>query len=313
MPATFNVALTGDDGTGTGTITAPFRTIQKGIDAAVALADGNDVVNVAAGTYATAGTDLGITIPASGNLTNLQLLGGWDATFTTRNPLAIPTVYVFQNVAGAGDLNILDPTTTINGFTWVFDGQAGPGATRTDSPGLVVQATDAVITNNKFEVSPHAAGPRPSAIQTASTDLTGLQITGNTFTFDASAPNSTTAAVGIFINPDAGGRTTPLVIDGNTFTGDNLGSAITISTTSNVNFTNNKVTRTGTSNTFLSLVDLRQSAVHQTGINIAFNDLINQSPNATIGAGILTNGDGSSVPRPTPLSATFPTTTSRAI
>ena len=130
-----------------------------------------------------------------------------------------------------------------------------------------------------------------------------MQITDNTFTFDAPTPNSTSAAVGIFINPDAGGRTTPLVIDGNTFTGDNLGSAIVIKTTSNVEFTNNSVTRTGSSNTFLSLVDLRQTTANQAGIKIDSNDLINQSANG-IGAGILTNGDTFGSPTNT-LSATF--------
>src|SRR5262245_8598619 len=97
VPATFHVSLTGDDLTGTGTIAAPFRTIQRGINEAAATADGNDFVDVAGGTYATAGVDLGIAILANPNLTNLHLLGGWDATFTTQNPAATPTLYVFQN------------------------------------------------------------------------------------------------------------------------------------------------------------------------------------------------------------------------
>ena len=307
VPSTLHVSLLGSD-TGDGSIAAPFRTVQASINAAAATADGDDVIQVQAGTYATAGVDLAIVIPASANLTNLKLSGGWDATFTTQDPTATPTRYVFRNVASlSGDLNILDSNVTISGFTWVFDGQAGAGASRTGSAGIVVQATDAVITNNQFEVSPRgASGFRPTAIQTASTDLTGLRITDNTFTFDAldaTTPDSTSAAVGIFINPDAGGRTTPLVIEGNTFTGDNLGSAIVIKTTSNVEFTNNLVTRTGSSNTFLSLVDLRQTTANQTGIKIDSNDLINQSANAT-GAGILTNGDTFGSPTFT-LAATF--------
>jgi hypothetical protein len=304
VPAAFHVSLDGNDLTGDGSTAAPFRTIQRGITAAAAAADGNDFVDVAGGTYATPGVDLGISIPASANLLNLQLLGGWDATFTTENPTATPTVYVFQNPATlSGDLNISAPNTTISGFTWVQDGQAGPGATRTDSGGFVVQATNAVITNNQFEVSPRTTGGRPTGIQTSSTDLTGLQITDNSFTFDATAPNSASASVGIFINPDTGGRVTPLIIDGNTFTGDNLGSAIVIKTTSNVEFTNNSVTRTGSSNTFLSLVDLRQTTGPQAGILIDSNDLVNQSANAT-GAGILTNGD-TPLPPANTLSATF--------
>ena len=311
MPATFHVALTGSDITGDGSIATPFRTIQKGIATAAATADGDDIVAVAGGTYALAGVDLNIPILASANLTNLQLQGGWDATFAVQNPAATPTIYVFQNAPGlSGDMGILDPNTTVSGFTWVFDGQAVRGPRRTDSIGFVVQTTGAVITNNQFEVSPRTTGGRPTAIQTASTDLTGLQITDNAFTFDAITPNSTSAAVGIFINPDTGGRITPLVIDGNSFTGDNLGSAIVISTTSNVEFTNNSVTRTGSSNTGLSLVDLRQTTADQTGILIHSNDLVNQSANA-IGAGILTNGSNFGIPTNT-LSATLPTTTSRA-
>ena len=185
-------------------------------------------------------------------------------------------------------------------------GRPAAGATRNDSAGIVVQTTDAVVTNNQFEISPRTAGSRPTAIQTSSTNVTGLLIQNNAFRFDAPTlgPTSTSAAVGIFINPDAPGRLTPLVIDGNTFTGDNLGSAIAISTASNVNFTHNSVVRTGTSDTFLSLVALLQTAGAQSGINIAFNDLINQDPNATVGAGILTNNAMFGTPTNT-LSATF--------
>ena len=109
VPATFHVSLGGSDITGDGSIATSFRSVQASINAAAATADGNDNIKVAAGTYITAGVDLALTIPASANLTNLQLLGGWDATFTTQDPPATPTVYVFQNVASlSGDLNILD-------------------------------------------------------------------------------------------------------------------------------------------------------------------------------------------------------------
>lgn len=304
VPATFHVALTGSDITGDGSAGNPFRTVQFGINAAAAAVDGNDIVEVAGGTYATALVDMALNIPNSANLSSLQLSGGWNATFTIQDPTATPSVYVFQNFASTtGDLNVLNDSTTISSFTWVFDGQAGAGAPRTDAAGIVVQTTDAVITNNKFEISPRTAGPRPMAIENTSTDVTGLEITNNSFTFDATTPNSTSAANGIFINPDVGVRVTPLLIDGNTFTGDNLGSAIVISTTSNVDFTNNSVIRTGSSNTFLSLIDLRQTTANQTGINIHSNDFINLSPNAS-GAGILTNGNSFGAPTNT-LTATF--------
>src|SRR5436190_84275 len=77
VPATFFAATTGNDGN-PGTAAAPFRTIQAGVNAAAAIADGNDVVNVAAGTYATPGVDQAIAIPNTANLTNLQVLGGFD-------------------------------------------------------------------------------------------------------------------------------------------------------------------------------------------------------------------------------------------
>ena len=126
VPATFHTSLSGNDLTGDGSIAAPFRTVQAGINAAAANSDLEDIVKVEGGTYSTALVDLGLNILNSANLTNLQLLGGWNAAFTTQDPTATPTVYVFQNVASpSGDLNVLDPNTTINGFTWVLDGQAG--------------------------------------------------------------------------------------------------------------------------------------------------------------------------------------------
>src|SRR5262245_40786127 len=76
-PATFHVSLSGDDTLGDGSTAAPFRTVQKGIDAATATSDGDDIVKVEAGTYATAGIDLGVSIPSNANLQNLQLLGGF--------------------------------------------------------------------------------------------------------------------------------------------------------------------------------------------------------------------------------------------
>src|SRR5262245_61352986 len=57
VPAIYHVSLTGHDATGDGSVGNPFRTVQAGINAAAATADGNDIIKVAAGTYATAGVD----------------------------------------------------------------------------------------------------------------------------------------------------------------------------------------------------------------------------------------------------------------
>src|SRR5262249_4411962 len=78
VPSASQVALPGNDGNA-GWAAAPFRTVQRAINAAAAPADGDDAVQVEAGTSATAGVDLGLNIPASANLQNLQLLGGYDA------------------------------------------------------------------------------------------------------------------------------------------------------------------------------------------------------------------------------------------
>src|SRR5262249_47560424 len=71
-PAVFFVALSGSD-TNLGTLASPFRTIQAGINAAAAAADGNDIVNVQAGTYNDPTHDLAISIPNTANIQNLQI------------------------------------------------------------------------------------------------------------------------------------------------------------------------------------------------------------------------------------------------
>ncbi|MBI2808536.1 MAG: hypothetical protein HYX68_26410 [Planctomycetes bacterium] len=83
-PAAFMVALTGNDADPFGVAGGSYRTIQAAVNAAAAVNDGDDFVNVATGTYNTAGVDARFDIPASANLQNLQMLGGWNAAFTLR-------------------------------------------------------------------------------------------------------------------------------------------------------------------------------------------------------------------------------------
>ena len=97
VPATFHVALTGNDITGNGSIATPFRTVQAGINAAAATADGNDIVKVEAGTYATAGVDLGLSIPSSANLHEPATAGRLRRRLDLHHPHPRSTVYVFQN------------------------------------------------------------------------------------------------------------------------------------------------------------------------------------------------------------------------
>src|SRR4051812_15588047 len=76
--AVFTVALTGSDADPAGLGGGSYRTIQAAINAASAASDGGDEIRVAGGNYNAAGIDGRFDIPASANLQNLQLRGGWD-------------------------------------------------------------------------------------------------------------------------------------------------------------------------------------------------------------------------------------------
>src|SRR5262249_18909454 len=233
-----------------GSAAAPFRTVQRAINAAAATADGPDVVQVEAGTYDAAGVDLGLNIPASANLQNLQLLGGYDAGqgFTTRTPRT--TVYIPQTPGSPNlqDVNVANPNVTIDGFHFVFDGNGvgGTGGTR-QSGGILSNATGFVFNNNTIEVGlgrTAATGARSLGIATTSTNQTGLQITNNTITADAGTPGAfNDASHGIFLNPDAA-RTTDAIITGNTITGSTLANGVIIDPTGHVSITGNTFART---------------------------------------------------------------------
>lgn len=250
VPSAFFVSTLGNDannGTSAGTA---FRTIQAAITAAAASADGNDTINVAAGTYATSGVDTAITIPSDAELTNLQILGGWNSTFTVRNPASTATVYIPQNTGSiiGFDVTIADPSTSIDGFTFVFDGTLGTGGTR-QSAGMLVQATGVTINNNILETgsSSTATANDAYAIQTLfNGDISNLTVSNNTIT--ASAAN---ASGGIYLNP--GTNTGTITVSGNTVNGTNLLQGIVVDTISGVTVTGNTLSRTGPAD-----VDFRQ-------------------------------------------------------
>ncbi len=83
-PATFHVALTGDDVAGDGSAANPFRTLQRAVNETAAANDGNDVIRMGAGLYNQAGVDNAVSIPNNANITNLNILGGWDAAFAAQ-------------------------------------------------------------------------------------------------------------------------------------------------------------------------------------------------------------------------------------
>jgi Ca2+-binding RTX toxin-like protein len=268
VPATFHVALSGNDLTGDGSIASPFRTVQAGINAATTTADGEDVVNVATGTYSAAGVDLGLSIPSSANLLNLQLLGGYDvgSNFTTRTPRT--TIYVPQTPGDRNlqDVNVADPNVTIDGFNFVFDGNGvgGTGGIR-QSGGVLSNTTGFVFNNNAIEVglgrSVGQTGARSIGLGTTATDQTGLTITNNLIQADGGIGVFTDFGHGIFLNPDLV-RTTDAIISGNTITGTTLANGILVDTTGHVNITGNTILRTGTGDVFgLALIGLRARAV----------------------------------------------------
>lgn len=121
MLAVFHVSLLGDDAND-GSSANPFRTIQTAIDAAAAANDGDDEIRVAGGDYNEAGIDLGFVIPLDDEITSLDIVGGFDTSFTTRDLAGTPTNYTPQNESG--QVVISDAAATVDGFNFVFDGTA---------------------------------------------------------------------------------------------------------------------------------------------------------------------------------------------
>jgi autotransporter-associated beta strand protein len=269
--STFHVALTGNDGTGDGSIATPYRTIQQAINAASAASDGNDVIDVAAGTYNTFDTDGKLSIGANANLSNLVISGGWNAGFTTQTPqstIYMPDYTGAPTLGSQGDIDIANPNTTIDGFTFVFDGNAVgvAGGTRI-SGGLVVEATGVTINNNTIQIGGNPnSGARSSGIQVASTDTSNLTISNNTLRAEGAS-----RANGIFLNPGVGTNTQ---IIGNTLEGPSFAGIITINQRGDVTIANNTITRSGVATGFQA-IDVRagSSATPITNLSITGNTI----------------------------------------
>ena len=200
--ATFTVALTGNDSDPVGLGGGSYRTIQAAIVAASSTSDGPDEIRAATGNYNVIGTDERFDISSSANLETLKLLGGWDAGFATQNPAATPTDYTFTNSPAANryDIQVLDPDTTIDGFTF----NSSDGATARDADTILSQATGTTISHNIFNVGIRSstAQPRPAGVVTGSVDNSGLLVSENVFNVGfTGTPASSSAAVGVFLNP----------------------------------------------------------------------------------------------------------------
>jgi hypothetical protein len=265
LPATFFVALTGTDAAGFGTAAGtPCRSIQFALGLAAAAA-GTHTIDVAGGTYSNAAFDNLISIN-SPNLANLQLLGGWNAAFTSQTPGT--TIYIPQQagVVGSPDVDVNNVNVKIDGFYFVFDGTLGAGGSR-PSGGIFSRTTGLTVSRNTFESGSGPAG-RSYALQTTGTEQTGLMITNNAFI----ASGSLRASGCIYLNPDPV-RTMPVVISNNSFTGANLTTAIIVDTTGLVNITNNTITRTTASGFPLVLLRPRNVGGSLTSVNIQQNTI----------------------------------------
>jgi hypothetical protein len=285
--ASFYVALSGND-LNSGTAAMPFRTVQAGINAAALVSDGPDSVNVAAGTYNTPGVDTRFDIPASATLDNLQLLGGWNAGFTARNPAGTPTDYTFTNSPAANryDVQVLDTGTTIDGFTLNSNGVAPR-----DADTILIQATNATVSNNVLNVGTRSSTsePRPSGVVTSGADVSGLKVQGNVINVNAAAPTNTTAAIGVFLNPSA--TTTAVLIDGNTINGNNMNSGVIVSGVNNVTVQNNTINRN--SPVFGAGIELRNNVAAVNNALIVNNSIVDVNTSAANSAGgIVIGGSG---------------------
>lgn len=287
--ATFTVALTGNDGNPGGLGGGSYRTIQAAIVAASAASDGNDEIRVAGGVYNTAGVDQRFDIGSSGNLQNLQLLGGWNAAFTTRDPGTTPTNYTFTNSPASNreDIQVFDANTKIDGFTF----RSSDGTTPRGADNILVSSTGDTISNNIFYTGNlRVTGFRSSGVVTGGADNSGLQILNNTFNVDFTGVSTTnTAAIGVFLNPSA--ATTSVLVDGNTFFGNNMNSGIIVSGVKNVTVQNNTINRN--TPVFGAGIELRNNIAAVDNAIIVNNTIsdVNTSA-ANVSGGIVLGGSG---------------------
>ncbi|MBI3466526.1 MAG: right-handed parallel beta-helix repeat-containing protein, partial [Planctomycetes bacterium] len=271
--AVVHVSRTGMD-TNPGTADMPFRTVQHAINQLAIAGDlTDDVVKVKADTFDEAGVDLAITVPASSDLINLQLLGGF-VDLNDAAPTSLAT-YVPQQSGSvvAADVDVFNPDVAIAGFHFVFDGLPGDGGDR-PSAGIISRAQDLTVRNNTIEVG---AGDDvldidAYALQTLfNSDQGTLAILSNDIiaSTDGAAPLNRSG--GIYLNP---GTAASVTVDGNIISGSNLSQGIVADTISNVTISNNTLSRTGPAD-----VDFRQfifagpysGAADQTNVQITGN------------------------------------------
>jgi uncharacterized repeat protein (TIGR01451 family) len=290
-PAIFAVSLAGNDAN-TGGIADPFRTIQRAITAAAAADDGVDDIRVQLGIYNIPGVDLAFAIPASDNIDNLNITGGWDLTFTA-NAFPPGSIYVPQSPSNinAADVDIFDADVTLQFFTFVFDGVLGPGGTR-QSAGILVRAPGVDLSTNTIEVpSSSAAGANDAyGVQTLfGGDVSGLFVGNNTITASAQF-----ASGGIYLNP--GTNTGAVLVTGNTVNGDNLSQGIVADSLSNVVIDFNNLSRTGPADAgFQQLIFAGpfNGSANQTNVTITFNTLNNNDLANSVGIEVgNTSGNG---------------------
>jgi Ca2+-binding RTX toxin-like protein len=279
--SSFFVSLNGSDAVATtGTATDPFRTIQHAIDETAAADALDDTISVEAGVYQDPTHDLAISVPNSGNINNLQILGGFNAgtDFTTgRTPRS--TVYVPQQAGNvvAADVDVFANNVTIDGFSFVFDGTIGVGGNR-QSAGVFSRGDTFTLNNNLIEVgSSSAAGVFDAyGFQTIFGNANNGTITLTRNEFQADALHASGA---IYLNP---GTATSIEVGGagvlgNVITGSNLSQGIAVDSISNVTVRGNTITRTGpaTDIGFQQLIFAGpfSGAVDQTNITIQGNIL----------------------------------------
>jgi Protein of unknown function (DUF1565) len=215
--AALHVSLSGSDTTGDGSVSSPFRTIQKAVDAAQATsAAEDDEIRVQQGTYAEPGVDLAISIPASANTASLAVLGGFNGDFTVQT--AATTVFVPQQTGSIAtpDLEVLDGDVTVDGFHFVFDGTVGAGGTR-PSRGLLLAGPDAVLANNTIEAGNSSGASAPDGYAVIFESGSGtLTITGNSIVGNAQHPTN-----GVLLDPS--GSDLHVHVSGGLMTGSNVG------------------------------------------------------------------------------------------